>query len=442
MPKDAHLLSPMSQALLRAARMGQVNKPPPPQIEEDKELGEDEDADADMESTFAVRRWALVPRHLEGAEPEYLAKRRKGLPSVYGGTVMPPGGTGQMRKTKVRKIDTDGNTAVWDVLVPEGQTVEGEILEGEGFSTQAAPAPGTIVEGVGVVNAEGLVIAGDQMSTPARRRPPPPKRKAKGPGRGRRKRVGFVSISNPGGVHSRRGGHGAPMGPRPRDGASLKPGLLSDQGTPQNADIEMGEDSVLQDGEEAGEDGSDDEEEGEDVDDNDREEGELSPSSSVANLNPTKFPKSPIPNPLAERGVAHDPILELTLTVPQLPINREPSSSPDLPLAAGQTFHAGAPLIRIDPAQDAILDPLPTSFDDTLISGEILVEAAPPPQESSANAELPADHGPLNGLAEPVILNSKPTEPVPETEPDLFPDGEEDLLGSLERSLDRADDMG
>lgn len=442
MPKDAHLLSPMSQALLRAARMGQVNKPPPPQIEEDKELGEDEDADADMESTFAVRRWALVPRHLEGAEPEYLAKRRKGLPSVYGGTVMPPGGTGQMRKTKVRKIDTDGNTAVWDVLVPEGQTVEGEILEGEGFSTQAAPAPGTIVEGVGVVNAEGLVIAGDQMSTPARRRPPPPKRKAKGPGRGRRKRVGFVSISNPGGVHSRRGGHGVPMGPRPRDGASLKPGLLSDQGTPQNADIEMGEDSVLQDGEEAGEDGSDDEEEGEDVDDNDREEGELSPSPSVANLNPTKFPKSPIPNPLGERGVAHDPILELTLTVPQLPINRDPSSSPDLPLAAGQTFHAGAPLIRIDPAQDAILDPLPTSFDDTLISGEILVEAAPPPQESSANAELPADHGPLNGLAEPVILNSKPTEPVPETEPDLFPDGEEDLLGSLERSLDRADDMG
>lgn len=442
MPKDAHLLSPMSQALLRAARMGQVNKPPPPQIEEDKELGEDEDADADMESTFAVRRWALVPRHLEGAEPEYLAKRRKGLPSVYGGTVMPPGGTGQMRKTKVRKIDTDGNTAVWDVLVPEGQTVEGEILEGEGFSTQAAPAPGTIVQGVGVVNAEGLVIAGDQMSTPARRRPPPPKRKAKGPGRGRRKRVGFVSISNPGGVHSRRGGHGTPMGPRPRDGASLKPGLLSDQGTPQNADIEMGEDSVLQDGEEAGEDGSDDEEEGEDVDDNDREEGELSPSPSVANLNPTKFSKSLIPNPLAERGMAHDPILELTLTDPQLPINREPSSSPDLPLAAGQTFQAGAPLIRIDPAQDTILDPLPTGFDDTLISGEILVEAAPPPQESSANAELPADHGPLNGLAEPVVLNSKPTEPDPETEPDLFPDGEEDLLGSLERSLDRADDMG
>lgn len=442
MPKDAHLLSPMSQALLRAARMGQVNKPPPPQIEEDKELGEDEDADADMESTFAVRRWALVPRHLEGVEPEYLAKRRKGLPSVYGVTVMPLGGTGQMRKTKVRKTDTDGNTAVWDVLVPEGQTVEGEILQGESFSTQAAPAPGTIVEGVGVVNAEGLVIAGDQMSTPARRRPPPPKRKAKGPGRGRRKRVGFVSISNPGGIHSRRGGHGAPMGPRPRDGDSLKPGLVSDQGTPQNADIEMGEDSVLQDGEEAGEDGSDDEEEGDDGDDNDREEGELSPSPSLANLNPIRFSKSPIPNPLAERGMAHDPIPELTLTVPQLPINREPSSSPDLPLAAGQAFHAGAPLIKIDPAQEATPALPPTDFDDIPIPGQILVEAAPSPQASSANAELPADRGPLNGLAESIVPNSKPAEPDPEMESDLFPDGEEDLLGSLERSLDRADDMG
>ncbi len=442
MPKDAHLLSPMSQALLRAARKSQVNKPPPPHIEEDKELGEDEDADADMESNFAVRRWALVPRHLEGAEPEYLAKRRKGLPSVYGGTVMPPGGTGQMRKTKVRKTDTDGNTAVWDVLVPEGQTVEGEIFEGESFSTQVAPAPGTIVEGVGVVNAEGLVIAGDQMSTPARRRPPPPKRKAKGPGRGRRKRVGFVSISNPGGVHSRRGGHGAPIGPRARDGDSLKPGLVSDQGTPQNADIEIGEDSVLQDGEEAGEDGSDDEEEGDDGDDNDREEGELSPSPSLANLNSTKFSKSPIPNPLAERGMAHDPIPELTLTVPQLPNNREPSSSPDLPLAAGQAFHSGAPLIKIDPAQEAIPAIPPTDFDDIPITGQILVEAAPSPQACSANAELPADHGTLNGLAESIVPNSKPAEPDPEMESDLFPDGEEDLLGSLERSLDRADDMG
>lgn len=441
MPKDAHLLSPMSQALLRAARMGQVYKPPPAQIEEDKELGEDEDVDADVESTFAVRRWALVPRHLEGTEPEYLAKRRKGLPSVYGGTVMPQGGTIQMRKTKVKKTDTDGNTAVWDVLVPEGQTVEGEILEGESFSTQAAPAPGTIVEGVGVVNAEGLVIAGDQMSTPARRRPPPPKRKAKGPGRGRRKRVGFVSISNPGGIHSRRGGHGAPMGPRLRDGDSLKPGLVSDVGTPQNADIEMGEDSVLQDGEEAGEDGSDDEEEGDDGDDNDREEGELSPSPSLANLNPTKFSKSPIPNPLAERGMAHDPIPELTLTVPPHPINREPSSSPDLPLAAGQAFHAGLSLIKIDPTQEAIPAPSPTDFDKIPNPGQILVEAAPSPHISSANAELPAGHGTLSGLAESIVPKSKPAEPNPDTQSHLFPDGEEDLLGSLERSLDRADDM-
>ena len=429
MPKDAHLLSPMSQALLRAARMGQVNKPPPPPLEDEKDPGDDEDADADIEAGFLVRRWAVVPRHLEGVEPEYLAKRRKGLPSVYGGSAASQGNSGQMRKTKVRKIDADGNSSVWDVLVPEGQTVEGEIFEGETTSTQA-PAPGTIVEGVGVVNAEGVVIAGDQMSTPVRRRPPPPKRKPKGPGRGRKKRVGFVSISN--GAATVRRANGGPIGPRPINGSDLKFDPVSARGGAGNVmDVEMGEDLTLQEGEEVGEEGSEEDEDGDEGDDNDREEGELSPSPSAAL---SKFPsKSPIPHLIPGTGIPHD-APELTLTVPQIPIERDPSSSPDFPLAAGQSFH-GAPVIKIDPVQEAVLVPGP-GFHDIPVVGRISVEGSLPTKGSSANAVLPANHVPLNGLT----VHSLPPKPPPvqNQQQMLFSDGEEDLLGSLERSLNRA----
>ncbi|MCJ1469191.1 hypothetical protein MMC07_007824 [Pseudocyphellaria aurata] len=251
MPRDAPLLSPMSQALLRAARMGQVNRPSPSPLEDEKDVGDDEDADGDGDAGFVARRWAVVPRHLEGPEPEYLAKRRKGLPSVYGGTVGPQSTSGQMRKTKIRKTDTEGNSSVWDVLVPEGHTVAGEVVEEETTLTQA-PAPGTVVEGVGVVNAEGVVIAGDQVvPTPSRKRHPPPKRKGKGPGRGRRKRVGFVSITS-GATAAQRANMGT-NGAMIRNGAQ-KLDVARDQGVGP-VDTEMGDDTVIRDGEDGGEEG-------------------------------------------------------------------------------------------------------------------------------------------------------------------------------------------
>ncbi|MCJ1268743.1 hypothetical protein MMC22_008631 [Lobaria immixta] len=293
MPRDAPLLSPMSQALLRAARMGQVNKAPPPPLEDEKEVGEDEDADGDMDAGFVARRWAVVPRHLEGPEPEYLAKRRKGLPSVYGGTAGPQSTSGQMRKTKIRKTDTEGNSSVWDVLVPEGQTVVGEIVEEETSLTQA-PAPGTVVEGVGVVNAEGVVVAGDRVvPTPPKRRPPPPKRKGKGPGRGRRKRVGFVSITS-GATAAQRANMGT-NGTVIRNGAEK----LDVAGAPGvgHVDTEMGDDLILQDGEDGGEEGSEDDEEGDEGEDNDREEGELSPSPSLLPKSPSKAHVPKVVNP-------------------------------------------------------------------------------------------------------------------------------------------------
>ena len=292
MPRDSHLLSPMSQDLLRAARMPQAKKPITPQLEDDKEPGEDEDADGDIDTGFVAKRWAVLPKELEGPEPEFLAKRRKGLPSVHSGSLGSTGNTGQMRKTKIRKIDTEGNNSVWEVLVPEGQTVEGEVVEEETSPTQA-PAPGTVVEGVGVVNAEGVVIAGDQ-GVPAvnKRRPPPPKRKAKGPGRGRKKKVAFV------------GADGAPTAIRPNGNLD---GILKTEDAEsirashrvQVGDTEMGDDSLLKDGDQEGEEGSEEGSEDDEGEEGDREEGELSPSPS-ASRSPMKHETPAIVEPITQ----------------------------------------------------------------------------------------------------------------------------------------------
>ena len=279
MPRDAHMYSPMSEALLRAARMGQVKKPATPLMDDEKEPGEDDDADGDLDMGFVAKRWAVLPKDMEGPEPEFLAKRRKGLPSVYTGATGPLASMAQMRKTKIRKVDTEGNSYIWEVLVPEGQAVDGEIVEEETSPTQA-PAPGTVVEGLGIVNAEGVVIAGDQVMPAAnRRRPPPPKRKAKGPGRGRKKKVAFTSGTE--GAATANGSSAVLNGSTAgvNDGKSAK----MENGAP-DGDTEMGDESVLQEGEEGSEEGS----EGEEGEDGDREEGELSPSPT-----PAKSPAEP-----------------------------------------------------------------------------------------------------------------------------------------------------
>lgn len=420
MPRDASLYSPMSQALLRAARMGQVNKAAPLPLEDEKEPGEEEDVEGDMDTGFVAKRWAVVPKHLEGPEPEFLAKRRKGLPSVYSGATGAVGSTSQMRKTKVRKIDASGNVTVLDVLVPEGQTVEGEIVEEEAASTEAL-APGTVVDGVGVANAEGVVIAGDQvLPTPPRRRPPPPKRRAKGPGRGRKKKVGFVPLTAVQGVH------------RKPDSVTLGVGedkIPNGQGNAKE-DVEMREDSVLQDGDDGDEGASEDDEEGEEGDDGDREEGELSPSPSSLSISPSKQPQ---PTPSAEPDGGAE-ALELDLAASAAPLQREPSSSPDLPLAAaGQVFIA--PTIQVEPAEDTVMSLAP-ALDQILASSAIAVEDLPSTDEPVVNTELPTDHNPLEGLTEPDAPKEAPSGEYLD-EDVRFPSGEEDLLGSLERSLDK-----
>jgi hypothetical protein len=189
MPRDSHMLPEHSQQLLRAARSGRLFKPPAPP-EDDNEMKDEEEESKDIRTGFTVKKYVKVPRHTEVPEREYLAKRRKGLPSPYvNGQVAQHA----LRETKVKKLDADGNVAVYKVLVPEGQAVEGEVQPTDAAIdvAPATAAPGTIVEGVGVVNAEGVVVATDiLMQTPPRRRPPPPKKKRGGPGR--RKKVVFA----------------------------------------------------------------------------------------------------------------------------------------------------------------------------------------------------------------------------------------------------------
>ncbi|USP82558.1 hypothetical protein yc1106_09832 [Curvularia clavata] len=250
MPRDSHMLPEHSQQLLRAARSGKLYKPPAPP-EEDNEMKDEEEETKEIRTGFTIKKYVKVARHLEGPEPEYLAKRRKGLPSPYVSTqVAQPA----LRETKVKKLDAEGNVAVYKVLVPEGQSVEGEVQPTDA-AIEVAPAtaaPGTVVEGIGVVNAEGIVVAKDIVQqTPPRRRPPPPKKvKRGGPGRGKKKVVFAEGSAEQGTPASTSGGDMLEVPGVKREEGSVAP---SDGGDTPMADAGGNEE------EGSGEEGSEDE---------------------------------------------------------------------------------------------------------------------------------------------------------------------------------------
>ncbi|KAJ9486581.1 hypothetical protein VN97_g6767 [Penicillium thymicola] len=210
MPRDSQLLPPISRALLRAARAGciHIRQGSRAADDEEKSVADAEDsgsASHTADRSFTTRKWMTLPKHLEPAEVEFLAKRRPGLSSLYGATAGTDGSaSGPMRRTKFRKVDPEtGNISIYEAWVPEGHRIEGEItgdLQTIAEQSQVpvkpeAPAPGTVVEGVGIVNAEGVVVAeagSAAVMTPPKRRPPPPKRKGRGIGKGRKKKVMFA----------------------------------------------------------------------------------------------------------------------------------------------------------------------------------------------------------------------------------------------------------
>ena len=269
MPKDWMMLSERCQAILLAARRGTLLRP-----KEDDEHGGTgstklDFADEDENPGLLTRKWALFSKDFEPPDREYLAKRRKGLRSLYGGSTVPMNTTGQMRKIKIRNVDSEGNSQVVEALVPEGQTVDAEIVEEELTSPTQALAPGTKVEGVGIANAEGVLVP-EELVTPSaqRRRPPPPKRRNKGPGRGRKKKVAFAAGAN-GSTTS------API--QVADGTTPKIEESNGTNGVQSATGDHDrEDSIMQDGGQDGDEGSEDGSEVEDGEDGQKEEGEIS----------------------------------------------------------------------------------------------------------------------------------------------------------------------
>ena len=502
MPKDSHLYEPYTQHLLRIARRGRNVRLNPQPVEEDKLLGDEEDAEREVDPESVFSNWQRIPQHLDQPIPEYLAPRRKGLPPLYGGNTLIGDNPAPMRKTKLRKADTEGNETILEVLVPEGQAVDGEVVEDEAQPTESLK-PGTVVDGVGIVNAEGVVVAGEQaQATPPRRRPPPPKRKAKGLGRGRRKKVMFG-----------RNAHMAEGAGQATNGVTDGEGLATPGGTADASaqDHDMNGDSLLHDGEE----GSEEEDEG-DEGDSDREDGELSPS-------PAPSLKSPKPEgqPL-EVAKQSDPLGsgKMELDGHEDPAS-SPLSSPDVPLAE-QNLNQGTGQSSVDqkdqepstqqdgmiqtneleqnryedeghkkghqhgqepeqgqhqgqeneeerdhqhdqreqherqavhhmaepqkeklddemldtPEQSELtqlVDPITTELTkpQTVDTNVITVEELTAPESVPVQAQIPEDTNLLDGLTEP-----KAPDAATETHRQDSHDGEEDLLGSLERTLE------
>ncbi|KAK6502253.1 hypothetical protein TWF506_002836 [Arthrobotrys conoides] len=206
LPKETHLLTPMSQTLLKAARNGTLGKP------QDGEAAEANSTDkkaAGSTRLFMTNKWTVIPREDEPAEPEYLGR---------------PPDTFSRHSRLVRKR-VNGKVMI----------VEEELDE----MYPEVPMPGVAVDGVAASPAQ-----------PIKRRPPPPKRK---PGRGRK--PGFkkmVTFSEDGRALPTGEGHATPSGTTGNGGEGEGDG----EGEGED-DVEMGdvEDGTPDDQDNDGEDG-------------------------------------------------------------------------------------------------------------------------------------------------------------------------------------------
>jgi len=415
MPRDSHMLPEHSQQLLRAARSGRIYKPPAPP-EDDDEMKDEEEQSKQVQTGFTIKKYIKVARHLEATEPEYLAKRRKGLPSQYAVNGVPQPA---LRETKVKKLDADGNTTVYKVLVPEGQAVEGEVQPTDA-AIEVAPAtaaPGTVVEGVGIVNAQGVVVASEILQqTPPRRRPPPPKKKRAGPGRGKKKVVFVEGAAEQGAPAPSAGGDSLAVPGVKQEGGSVEP---SDGDTPM---AEAGGD----DEEGSGDEGSED-------DDHDGEHTSTPATpvrpptapTSVPNLESTEIASleaaaAAVPATIASEENSQHPVKNespASLTIAPEPTEehtaRELSSSPDLPLSA--ISHSRQNSLNQIPTSATSNEPEPMTIEPT--------EPVPGPDAEPEPAPVPATE--LEFV------------PAPPADNPSAPPSEPDLMASLDRHLEK-----
>jgi hypothetical protein len=395
MPRDAHLLSEMSQWMLRVARLPATQAPdasPEEQEKHKKQEKEKRDKEEALAKGFKMNKWTQMPKGYDPPDVEVLAKRRKGLPasfdnlsSLYTTVVQPVA----LRPAKVRKIDHEGMVRVYNVMAAVSQVVEGEIPEGEQIdlgTVVPTPPVGTIVDGVGIVNADGVLIA---QPTP-RRKMPPPRRKPKkgGPGRSKRKII-------------------AELGP---DGVPLQQPYVSADGQPQGAsgaDGTEGGDTPMPDAQD-GEDDDDSGEEGEIMDEDDeREDGELS--------------------------------VEGTPVRPSSALSREVTVDEPAPVEAAQPAHGASSLrteITVDevtPTEEPVeadVKPAPEEpevQEDTVMT-EFEPELEPKPELESELAPEP-EQAPEEPTTEPMLIVEEPEKP---TEPEELKDPEVSQATELE----------
>ncbi|TKA42317.1 hypothetical protein B0A54_06766 [Friedmanniomyces endolithicus] len=407
MPRDYRLLPPWTQQLLRLARSGKVGtkrKPDPDSADEDRPDEEaPEEPKVSLENRgYLAKKWKLVPEPLlepEHKHFEFLAKRRRGLPSLYGHEVA-NGAIVPMRKTKVQKAGPEGEINVYEVLIPEGQNLAGEITEATelGDVKPVVAAPGTVIEGVGIANEDGVVVAEHlKPAISSRRNRPPPKKKG-GPGRGKKR----VTFTNPdGSTYTKIVPNATKIVAQP--GQTVKH-VSKDEQAAADVTTEQAAATTTEDpdqpqaegegeGDDEGEEGEDDGEDGDD--DDDREEGELSDDDALDTAAVT-------PVPPAQDGVKTEasspkqvPASPTPATKARSVGERDASSSPEQPLMKMSHSRHGSTVIAATVAaseQAAVLPQLREGAEDTDMDGE-------------ADGEK-------------------------------FEDGDEDLLGNLEKHLE------
>ncbi|KAH9206264.1 hypothetical protein DL95DRAFT_416699 [Leptodontidium sp. 2 PMI_412] len=388
MPKDSHLLPQHSQDLLRAARSGKIYKRPAPADEEevdpetiigDKPEKKDEDL---KEKGFTAKSWKQIARHLEGPDVVYLAKRRKGLVTASSKPLPIP----TVTKATVKRIDAAGNEYVQDVVVPQGQVVEGEVI-----SQTQIPDPNAPV-GLAAVQA-----------TPPRPRPKS-KKKAKGPGRGRKKKP--VAPTSAPQVPLAEGVAPVPAteGTIGTDGVKVETAPSS---TPTlNEDTEMGEGSAANSDDDDGEDGEDgdegDDDEGSvDVQDSPSKQSQHSPSAASTPILPpipnldqadvpmggTEFPHAP-PRLLTDRfeGKSGSPLKNVVMTTSTLTSPLEPPAMS--PTKAFPDIHPLASVATPVTAVEAKLESLDEAMQQEVPG--LASEALPPPPPEPTFVEMVA----------------------------------------------------
>jgi hypothetical protein len=386
------------------------------------------------EGGFVSKKWTLVARDQEAEEPSYLAKRRKGLPPVFGANVVNLNPQTNYRTTKVKKYDADGKLHVYEVLAPEGQQVEGEVVADD-EAAKAAPvepvsaAPGTVVEGVGVVNEHGVVVSNDLLlPTPPRRKPPPPRRKPKkGPGRGRKKVI-FTDGENA-------SGEGAAA-----SGLLNVPGIAADRATDSAQPSSQADTPMPDAGDEDGESGSEGEEDGDGDGDDGREEGELSPTpepeiaitqpTSEAALANVEESNRPVPTTEVKEEQGDDDAMAIdtdskiddTTTELSGAIDAAPTSIPGLSDPVGL-----ASTLEVQEAQALLEEPrsLPEPPLASMLEAQPILIPGLPPLVSTETENKEEEHGSLaeNTVSGPAGGGVK-VEGVPETVEDV--EAEED----------------